>query len=85
MSLSATDLLNGHAAPSPKDLPEPISLCNRMERYVVRLIIHSIRKSVEQSTMARCGCSTPPGLVIVAPVLCAHSVKKADLLLNRDG
>jgi hypothetical protein len=50
-------LLNGHADPSPKDLPEPISRCNQMERCGVPPITHSTRKSVERSEMARCGCS----------------------------
>src|SRR5438034_644251 len=32
MSRSPMGLLNGHADPTPKDLPEPISLCNPMDR-----------------------------------------------------
>jgi len=44
MRLSPMGLLNGHADPSPKDLPEPISLCNQMERCVVPPITHSTRQ-----------------------------------------
>jgi hypothetical protein len=78
-------LLNGHADLSPKDLPEPISLCNQMERCGVPPITHSTRKSVERSGMALCGCSMPPALAIVAPVLYAPSVKKTAPPANRDG
>ena len=85
MSRSAMGLLNGHADLSPKDLPEPISLCNQMERCVVQLITRSTRKSDERSGMALCECSMPPALVIVAHVLCAPSVKKPAPPANRDG
>jgi hypothetical protein len=77
-------LLNGQVDPSPKDLPELISLCNQMEHCVVPPITHSTRKSVEQSAMALCGCSMPPALAIVAPVLCADSAKKTPPPSNRD-
>src|SRR6266536_1311664 len=60
MSRSPMGLLNGHADPTPKDLPEPISLCNQMERCGVPPITHSTRKSVERSVMALCGCSMQP-------------------------
>jgi len=76
-------LLNGHADLSPKDLPEPISHCNQMERCGVLPITHSTRKSVEWSGMALCGCSMPPALAIVAPVLCVHSARKTAPPANR--
>lgn len=79
------DLLNGHTAPSPKDLPEPISRCNPMGRCVVLLITHSTHKSAERSEMVLSGCSIQPGLVIVVLVLCARNVKKAAPRSNHDG
>jgi hypothetical protein len=60
-----------------------VSLRNPMERCGVPPITRSPRKSVERSAMARCGCSMPPALAIVAAVLCAHSARKTPPPANR--
>jgi hypothetical protein len=85
MSLSAMDLPNGHAAPTPKDLLELILLFNLMGPCSVLLIIPSTHRSVGWSAMGLCECSMLHGSVSAGAALYAHSVKKTTLPPNRDG
>src|SRR5947208_15299928 len=77
--------LNGHADPTPKDLPDQISLSSLMGPCSVQLISHSTHRNVDRNGMDLCGCSRPHGSATAVPVLCVRSVKKTAPSSNRDG
>jgi len=84
-SLSAMGLLNGHTAPTPKDLRELILLCNLTGPCSALQITLSTHRNVDWSAMGLCEYSMLRGLVIAGAALCVHSVKNTALPSNRGG
>ena len=66
--------------------PGPLLLVHGMSTLLwLPLIAFSTHKSAGPNEMAPFGSCMPRALAIVAPVLCAHSVKKAAPRSNHDG
>ena len=74
---SSMALRNSHAPPLPMAFPAPRLPLNLMERCVALPTIPSIHRNGALSAMAPYGSCMRLALVIVAPVLCVPSVKRA--------
>src|SRR5450631_2306881 len=69
------DLLTGHVGRGPRDLPEPIFPCNRMEHFGVRQVSACQSTSEGRKPLALCAFSTVLVCAIVVPVCSKRSVK----------
>jgi hypothetical protein len=75
----------GHAHRTRKGLPEQISLSSLMGHCAVHLGGLCMRKSGDQSAMARCEYCMQRGSAIVARVCSANNAKNRRRLSKRDG